>query len=75
MQLPCFDWDKEFHLQWKTFGFDPGVMEGIRESTNSKFQSHLDQAFSKKLSVAYETNFHSAYNIDLAKKARSQGYL
>lgn len=73
-KIEAFDWDQEFNKQWKTFGFDLAVMEGVRESINIKFQLHLNQAFSKKLSVAYETNFHSAYNIDLAKKARSQGY-
>ena len=73
--IEAFDWNQEFHKQWETFAFDPTVMEGIRESTNTKFQLHLDQALSKKLSIAYETNFHSAYNIDLAKKARSLGYL
>ncbi|MEQ9219303.1 MAG: zeta toxin family protein [Cyclobacteriaceae bacterium] len=72
--IQAFDWDQEFHKQWKTFAFDLTVMEGIRESTNTMFQLHLDQAFSKKLSIAYETNFHSAYNIDLAKKAKSLGY-
>lgn len=72
--IEAFDWDQEFQSKWKSFDFDPTVMEGIRESTNTKFQLHLDQAFSKKLSIAYETNFHSTYNIDLAKRARSQGY-
>lgn len=72
--IQAFDWDQEFHEQWKKFASDPTVMEGIRESTNTKFQLHLDQAFSKKLSIAYETNFHSPYNIDLAKKAKSLGY-
>lgn len=72
--IEAFDWDLEFYKQWKTFTFDPTVMDGIRESTNTKFQLHLDQAFSKKVSVAYETNFHSTYNVDLAKKARSLGY-
>ncbi len=72
--IEAFDWDKEFHEQWKIFDFDPAVVEGIRESINSKFQSHLNHAFSKMQSVAYETNFHSIYYIDLAKKARSLGY-
>ncbi len=72
--IKAFDWDQEFHELWEKFAFDPTVVEGIRETTNTKFQLYLDQAYSKKLSIAYETNFHSAYNIDLVSKARILGY-
>lgn len=74
-KIEAFDWGHEFHERWKKFGFDPGVAEGIKESTNSKFQLHLDLAFTKNHSVAYETNFHTVDNMSLAKKARSQGYI
>lgn len=50
------------------------VMEGVRESVNTDFQRHIDSAFSSLESVAYETNFHSDFNLDLAKRASDLGY-
>lgn len=72
--IEAFDWDNEFHLKWKTFDFDPVVMEGIRESANEDFQVHINRAFTDRKSVAYETNFHSNYNFELADQARNLGY-
>lgn len=73
--IEAFDWDKEFEALWKGFGYDQAVIDGVRESTNSKFQSHIENAFTDKISVAYETNFHTTFNIDLAKKAKGLGYI
>lgn len=50
------------------------VMEGVRESVNTDFQRHIDSAFSSQKSVAYETNFHSDFNLHLAKRASDLGY-
>lgn len=72
--IEAFDWDKEFHKKWNTFEFDPTLIDGIRDSVNDSFQNHIELAFSTNQSVAYETNFHSVYNIQLAKKARKLGY-
>ncbi|WOK04834.1 zeta toxin family protein [Imperialibacter roseus] len=73
-EIEAFDWDKEFQSVWRKFDFDPLLAEGIRESINSKFESYLSHSFSQDKSVAYETNFHSEYNIQLAKKAKKLGY-
>ena len=72
--IEAFDWDKEFHTRWKAFGFDPAVIEGIREKVNSDFLDHIEKAFSQRQSVAFETNFHSSYNLDLATNARNRSY-
>ena len=50
------------------------VMEGVRESVNKDFQKHIDRSFSNRESVAYETNFHSDFNLDLVKRASDLGY-
>lgn len=72
--IEAFDWDNEFHLKWQTLDFDPVVMDGIRESVNADFQSHITKSFTALHSVAYETNFHSDYNFELAEQARNLGY-
>ena len=72
--IKAFDWDKEFDLKWKLFDSDPSVVEGIREATNSDFNTHIEAAFSENRSVSYETNFHSSHNFELAKKARQNGF-
>lgn len=73
-EIEAFDWDKQFQSKWKSFDFDPAIVEGIRSSVNVEFQDHLRYAFSYNKSVAYETNFHSSYNLELAKDARKKGY-
>ena len=73
-KIEAFDWDKQFQSKWKSFDFDPTVVEGIRDSVNAEFQDHLRSAFSDNMSVAYETNFHSSYNLELANDARKKGY-
>lgn len=73
-KIEAFDWDKQFQSKWKSFDFDPTVVEGIRDSANADFQDHLRSAFSNNKSVAYETNFHSSYNLELADDARKKGY-
>ncbi len=72
--IQAFDWDKEFHAKWKKFNFDPIVTDGIRESVNDDFQKHINTAFLANSSVAYETTFHSSYNLQLANEARGLGY-
>lgn len=72
--IEAFDWDKQFHIKWESFDFDPTIIEGIRESVNEEFQNHINSAFSQKQSVAYETNFHLSHNLHLAKKARVLDY-
>lgn len=73
-KIEAFDWDNQFQSKWKSFDFDPTVVEGIRDSVNAEFQDHIRSAFSDNLSVAYETNFHSGYNLELAENARKKGY-
>ncbi|MEQ8554901.1 MAG: hypothetical protein RIC06_25675 [Cyclobacteriaceae bacterium] len=73
-KIEAFDWDKQFQSKWKSFDFDPTVVEGIRDSVNAEFQDHIRSAFSDNMSVAYETNFHSSYNLELANDARKKGY-
>jgi len=73
-KIEAFDWDKRFQAKWKSFAFDPIVVEGIRDSVNAEFQDHIRSAFSDNMSVAYETNFHSGYNLELAEDAHKHGY-
>lgn len=73
-KIEAFDWDKQFQSKWKSFDFDPTVVEGIRDSVNAEFQDHIRSAFSNNMSVAYETNFHSGYNLELAENARKKSY-
>ena len=73
-KIEAFDWDKQFQSKWKSFDFDPTVVEGIRDSVNAEFQDHIRSAFSDNMSVAYETNFHSSYNLELANDACKKGY-
>ena len=70
----AFDWDKQFQLKWGNFNYDPVVIDGVREAVNADFQSHIEKSFIKGASVAYETNFHSDYNFELASRARNLGY-
>ncbi|MEM9078824.1 MAG: zeta toxin family protein [Bacteroidota bacterium] len=72
--VEAFDWDEQFQSKWRHFGYDPAIKEGIRQSVNSDFQSHIEEAFSANASVAYETNFHSDYNFELAQRATSLSY-
>lgn len=70
----AFDWDDRFQQRWNRFDFDPILAEGIRESVNQDFHDHINSAFNSGQSVAYETNFHSHFNLELATKAREFGY-
>ena len=63
-----------FNQLWGDFDFDPGFIEGLTQSVNSEFEEHIKKAFTNHQSVAYETNFHSEYNLNLAKKAKKLGY-
>ena len=72
--IKAFDWDKQFHLKWRSFDYDPVVIDGIRESVNTDFQSHIEGSFANNTPVAYETNFHSDYNFELASRAGDLGY-
>ncbi len=72
--ITAFDWDQRFYARWGQFEFDPLVTEGVKETINSEFHKHVEFAFSKNAPVAYETNFHSTFNFDLAKKAKDNGY-
>ena len=74
MNISAFDWDQRFQDNWSQFGFDPLVMEGIRESVNTEFQEHIEKAFANQEPVAYETNFHSYFNLDLSRRANDLGY-
>ena len=74
LNISAFDWDQRFQDKWNQLGFDPLVIEGIRESVNTEFQEHIDKAFASQEPVAYETNFHSNFNLDLAKRANDPGY-
>lgn len=73
--IKAFDWDKQFQLKWKNFNYDPVVIDGVRESVNADFQSHIEGSFANNAPVAYETNFHSDYNFELASCARDLGYI
>ncbi len=73
-KITAFDWDERFQKRWSKFDFDPILADGIRESTNIEFEEHISSAFNSQQSVAYETNFHSHFNLDLAKKAKEFGY-
>ena len=72
--IKAFDWDKQFQLKWENFNYDPAVTDGIRESVNTEFQSYIEESFASYKPVAYETNFHSDYNFELASRARNLGY-
>ncbi len=72
--IEAFDWDKLFYSKWEKFDFDPVVVDGIKSSVDIDFQKHVETAFTQKRPVAYETNFHSFHNFELAKKARNLGY-
>ncbi len=73
-KIEAFDWDQHFQSKWRSFNFDPVVIEGIRNTVNAEFQDHIQNAFRNKKSVAYETNFHSNYNLELAEDARNHGF-
>ena len=73
-KVQTFDWDKEFELEWKRFQFDPKVEQGVRDKVSDDFQNLIETSFSKDQPVAYETNYHSEYNIKLLKKAEALGY-
>lgn len=45
--IEAFDWDKQFHIKWESFDFDPTIIEGIRKSVNEDFQNHINSAFSQ----------------------------
>lgn len=72
--IEAFDWDKLFQSKWQNFDYDPIVKDGIKESVNSDFDAHMEEAFSTRSSVAYETNFHSYHNFALAERAKGLGY-
>lgn len=64
-KVQTFDWDKEFELEWKRFQFDPQVEQGVRDKVSDNFQNRIHTSFSKGQSVAYETNYHNKYNLQL----------
>ncbi|MEQ9424456.1 MAG: hypothetical protein RJQ09_08575 [Cyclobacteriaceae bacterium] len=72
--IKAFDWDLIFQDNWRKFGFDPVLIQGIRNRTNEAFDEYIEKSFTNESPLAYETNFHSIHNLDLALKAREKGY-
>lgn len=72
--IKAFDWDAIFLATWRSFSFDPAVIQGISNSTNEKFQNHLDAAFKGKKDVAFETNFNTEIIMNIVDKAEKQGF-
>ena len=46
--IRSFDYDFEFHTEWKKFSFDPIVERGIREFTENLFHERKEEAIKKK---------------------------
>lgn len=74
LPVSAFNWDDRFHKLWANFDYDPSILEGIRNKINDEFKNYIKTNFSSSLHIAYETNFHHQYNIDLLFEARSLGY-
>ena len=74
LSISAFNWDDRFHKLWGNFDYDPIVTDGIRNKINDEFKSYIKTSFSHGTNVAYETNFHHQYNIDLLLEARNLGY-
>jgi shikimate kinase len=58
--IQSFDYDIEFHSEWKKFSFDPIVERGIREFTENLFQERKEEAIKNKTNFAFETNYHTS---------------
>lgn len=72
--ITAFDWDKEFYSQWSKFGFDPVIMQGIRDSTSSLFRERIDQALKSESDFAFETNLHDSSLFSITKEFQESGF-
>lgn len=72
--ISAFDWDARFDEKWRALDFDPIVLDGVRESTNQEFAELIEGSFQSGATIAYETNFHLDYNLELLERARGLGY-
>ena len=72
--LIAFDWDKQFDLNWKNFNYDPSVIEGIRSTTNTSFSEYIESSIGDNLDIAFETNFHTPFSLEICKRAKKLGY-
>lgn len=70
----AFDWDDRFNKAWARFSYDPLVFEGVRNSVNQEFREFIESGLSDRKSIAYETNFHHEYNLDLHTRAKASGF-
>lgn len=56
--IKAFDYDKELEQAWRSFGFDPAVEEGVRDSVGELFLEKKNLAIKNKTDFAFETNYH-----------------
>lgn len=72
--LVAFDWDQVFDNYWNKFNYDPALIEGIRNKTNSDFSQYIESSFEKEMGIAFETNFHTSFSIEICRRAKKSGY-
>jgi len=73
-KIRAFDWDKKFYTKWSTFGFDPLVEQGVRDSTNNLFTKKKNEALRKLQHFAFETNFHQNTIFSIVDEFRSVSF-
>jgi predicted ABC-type ATPase len=72
--IVAFDFDKEFDMAWRRYGYDPSVKEGVWDSCELSFLRQKEQALFHKLNFAYETNYHSVQVIETVKEFKLNGF-
>lgn len=70
----AFDWDERFLNLWRQYDFDPMVHSGVRDRINEEFGDYIQQGFKNHEHLAYETNFHHSYNLELIRQALDNNY-
>lgn len=73
--IKCFDFDKEFTRQYKSFEFDfENRYECSHNQAYEVFTKLMDESLDKNKSFAFETNFQSETIMDIARKFKEKGY-
>lgn len=72
--ITAFDFDIAFNEKWRAFNYDPLIVEGIRMNVIDQFNDHMNHAFTNRLNVSFETNFHDNAILNHIEVAKRNSY-